>query len=55
MFQTMNYFESNGTGFSNFEGMLYMWGQNKPTGEATMYPKPVQDLNGWQIRSIGCG
>lgn len=24
------------------------------TGEATMYPKPVQDLAGWNIRSIGC-
>ena len=32
-----------------------MWGQTKSTGEATMYPKPVQDLNGWNIRSMGCG
>ncbi|ELU07096.1 hypothetical protein CAPTEDRAFT_168471 [Capitella teleta] len=35
-------------------GGLFFWGQNKPTGEATMYPKPVMDLNGWKIRSIGC-
>lgn len=35
-------------------GQLYMWGQQKPTGEATMYPKPVQDLSGWNVRSIGC-
>ncbi|KAK2181310.1 hypothetical protein NP493_403g00025 [Ridgeia piscesae] len=35
-------------------GVLYLWGQNKPTGEAAMYPKPVQDLSGWQVRSIGC-
>jgi len=35
-------------------GCLYLWGQNKPTGEAAMYPKPVQDLSGWQVRSIGC-
>ncbi|WAR14041.1 RCC2-like protein [Mya arenaria] len=25
------------------------------TGEATMYPKPVMDLSGWRIRSVGCG
>jgi hypothetical protein len=25
-------------------------------GEANMYPKPVQDLHGWNLRSIGtCG
>lgn len=27
-------------------GQLYMFGQNKKTGEANMYPKPVQDLAG---------
>ncbi|XP_076472647.1 protein RCC2-like [Babylonia areolata] len=35
-------------------GALYFWGQSKPTGEATMYPKLVQDLAGWKIRSIAC-
>ncbi|XP_071451765.1 protein RCC2 homolog [Hetaerina americana] len=35
-------------------GTLYLWGQTKRTGEANMYPKPVQDLAGWQIRSLGC-
>ncbi|XP_060068574.1 protein RCC2 homolog [Ylistrum balloti] len=35
-------------------GVLYLWGQTKPTGEAAMYPKLVQDLSGWRIRSIGC-
>jgi len=35
-------------------GALYFWGQNKSAGEATMYPKPVHDLSGWNIRSIGC-
>ncbi|KAK2148571.1 hypothetical protein LSH36_491g03051 [Paralvinella palmiformis] len=35
-------------------GALYLWGKNKPSGEAAMYPKPVSDLSGWQIRSIGC-
>lgn len=35
-------------------GGLYFWGQNKSTGEATMYPKPVLDLNGWKIRSFSC-
>lgn len=27
-------------------GVLFMFGQNKKTGEANMYPKPVQDLAG---------
>ncbi|XP_014665982.1 PREDICTED: protein RCC2-like [Priapulus caudatus] len=35
-------------------GALYCWGQTKATGEAIMYPKPVQDLSGWTIRSVGC-
>ncbi|XP_049886487.1 protein RCC2-like [Pectinophora gossypiella] len=33
---------------------LFLFGQTKRTGEANMYPKPVQDLHGWNIRSIGC-
>ncbi|XP_001639937.2 protein RCC2 homolog isoform X2 [Nematostella vectensis] len=35
-------------------GQLYFWGQTKQSGEAAMYPKPVQDLSGWQVRSVGC-
>lgn len=35
-------------------GVLFLFGQNKKTGEANMYPKPVQDLSGWHITSIGC-
>lgn len=35
-------------------GLLFFWGQAKMSGEATMYPKNVQDLNGWKIRSVGC-
>ncbi|KAK3611385.1 hypothetical protein CHS0354_036580 [Potamilus streckersoni] len=38
----------------NQYGALFLWGQTKPTGEAAMYPKLVQDLSGWRIRSIGC-
>lgn len=34
--------------------VLYLWGQNKNTGEAAMYPKPIHDLSGWKIRSLGC-
>ncbi|XP_073956775.1 protein RCC2 [Choristoneura fumiferana] len=34
-------------------GSLFMFGQTKRTGEANMYPKPVQDLTGWNIRSVG--
>jgi len=36
-------------------GNLYLFGQQKRTGEANMYPKPVQDLAGWEIHQIGCG
>lgn len=34
-------------------GGLYLFGQTKRTGEANMYPKPVQDLAGWDIKCIG--
>jgi len=37
----------------DINGVLYFWGQAKASGEATMYPKPVQDLCNWQIRSVG--
>ncbi|KAI4464569.1 protein rcc2 [Holotrichia oblita] len=36
-------------------GALFMFGQTKRTGEANMYPKPVQDLAGWDIHHIGAG
>lgn len=35
-------------------GLLYFWGQNKSSGEATMYPKNVQDLCGWRISAVAC-
>ena len=35
-------------------GQLYFWGQTKSTGDATMYPKPVRDMSGWDVRSVGC-
>lgn len=34
--------------------LLYFWGQTKMSGEAAMYPKNVQDLNGWDVRTVGC-
>ncbi|KAJ8736838.1 hypothetical protein PYW07_000109 [Mythimna separata] len=34
-------------------GGLFLFGQTKRTGEANMYPKPVQDLSGWNIRCVG--
>ncbi|CAG0890722.1 unnamed protein product [Cyprideis torosa] len=36
-------------------GGLYLWGQNNKAGEANMYPKPIQDLCGWAVHSLGCG
>ena len=38
----------------NEYGALYLWGLTKPVGEANMYPKLVQDLSGWRVRSMGC-
>ena len=35
-------------------GQLYFWGLTKSTGDATMYPKPVRDMSGWDVRSVGC-
>lgn len=32
-----------------------MFGQTKRTGEANMYPKPIQDLAGWTINSVATG
>lgn len=36
-------------------GQLYMWGKVKPTSDNWMYPKPVFDLSGWQIRCMDSG
>lgn len=36
-------------------GVLFMFGQTKRTGEANMYPKPVQDLTGWDIHHVAAG
>ncbi|XP_051161683.1 protein RCC2 homolog [Leptopilina boulardi] len=38
----------------NIHGSALMFGQTKRTGEANMYPKPIQDLSGWDIRCVGC-
>jgi hypothetical protein len=35
-------------------GSTYMWGQYTTAREANMYPKPIPDLSGWNIRSIAC-
>ena len=39
---------------SEIKGMVQMWGTYAPNKEANMYPKPVQDLSGWNVRSIAC-
>ncbi|KAG6537940.1 hypothetical protein ZIOFF_003043 [Zingiber officinale] len=36
-------------------GQLYMWGKLKITGDDWMYPKPVMDLSGWNIRCMDSG
>uniref|UniRef100_A0A8C4QH69 Regulator of chromosome condensation 2 n=1 Tax=Eptatretus burgeri TaxID=7764 RepID=A0A8C4QH69_EPTBU len=39
----------------NERGALYSWGTTNTSRESTMYPKVVQDLTGWKIRSLCCG
>ncbi|OAY68344.1 Protein RCC2 [Ananas comosus] len=36
-------------------GQLYMWGKLKTTGDDWMYPKPLMDLSGWNIRCMASG
>uniref|UniRef100_A0A673LKW3 Protein RCC2 homolog n=1 Tax=Sinocyclocheilus rhinocerous TaxID=307959 RepID=A0A673LKW3_9TELE len=36
-------------------GGLFFWGVTNTSRESTMYPKAVQDLCGWKIRSLACG
>ncbi|XP_063173387.1 protein RCC2 isoform X2 [Candoia aspera] len=36
-------------------GGLFFWGATNTSRESTMYPKTVQDLCGWKIRSLSCG
>ncbi|XP_020245263.1 protein RCC2 isoform X2 [Asparagus officinalis] len=36
-------------------GQLYMWGKMKTSGDDWMYPKPVMDLSGWNIRCMDSG
>ncbi|OXU20354.1 protein RCC2 homolog [Nasonia vitripennis] len=38
----------------NVHGTMLLFGQAKRTGEANMYPKPIQDLSGWDIRCVAC-
>lgn len=38
-----------------FAGGLFFWGVTNTSRESTMYPKVVQDLCGWKIRSLACG
>lgn len=40
---------------SGFAGGLFFWGATNTSRESTMYPKAVQDLCGWKIRSLACG
>ena len=41
-------------GISEIQGMVNMWGIYTTSKEANMYPKPIQDLSGWKVRSIAC-
>ena len=41
-------------GLCEIPKMVNMWGIYTTSKEANMYPKPVQDLSGWNTRSIAC-
>eukprot|EP00879_Flechtneria_rotunda_P014497 GHRR01015149.1.p1 GENE.GHRR01015149.1~~GHRR01015149.1.p1 ORF type:complete len:445 (+),score=126.49 GHRR01015149.1:103-1437(+) len=34
---------------------LYSWGKLKVSGDNTTHPMPVEDLSGWNLRSLSCG
>ncbi|CAK9178445.1 unnamed protein product [Ilex paraguariensis] len=36
-------------------GQLYMWGKIKNNGDDWMYPKPLMDLSGWNLRCMDSG
>ncbi|KAM0929926.1 hypothetical protein ACQ4PT_001293 [Festuca glaucescens] len=36
-------------------GQMYMWGKMKNTGDDWMYPKPLMDLSGWNVRCMASG
>ena len=36
-------------------GQMYCWGKIKTTGDNHMYPVPLLDLQGWNLRSVACG
>ncbi|KAF5809263.1 putative chromatin remodeling & transcriptional activation HMG family [Helianthus annuus] len=36
-------------------GQMYMWGKIKNTGDDLMYPKPLMDLSGWNVRCMDSG
>ncbi|XP_075696677.1 protein RCC2 [Rhinoderma darwinii] len=36
-------------------GGLYFWGATNTSRDSTMYPKTVQDLCGWKVRTLACG
>ncbi|KAL7605363.1 hypothetical protein Lser_V15G18623 [Lactuca serriola] len=36
-------------------GQMYMWGKIKNKGDCWMYPKPLMDLSGWNIRCMDSG
>ncbi|KAJ4702073.1 Regulator of chromosome condensation [Melia azedarach] len=36
-------------------GQLYMWGKIKSNGDDWMYPKPLMDLSGWNLRCMDSG
>lgn len=46
---------STSTWCSAAQGQLYAWGKLKVTGDNTMYPQPVLDLQGWTLRHLACG
>jgi len=46
----------NMTSFATIKGgQIYQWGKPKLSGDTIMYPKPLFELSGWNIRSMAGG
>ena len=46
---------STSTFVSALQGQMYAFGKLKTTGDNTMYPVPLMDLQGWVLRDFACG
>lgn len=41
--------------FQRSRKSTYFWGVTKKSGESSMYPRPLADLQGWEVHAAACG